>query len=349
MKKIAVLFGGCSGEYSVSLHSAAAVIRHLDGFKYDVLLIGITRQGQWFKYGGSIEKIEEDTWAADESCVPACISPSREVHGVLILHPAGTESVYVDAVFPVMHGKNGEDGTLQGLLELAGIPFTGCGMLSSALCMDKHRAHQIAETAGVLTPKAIILKEQDDLSEALLDMKSFKFPLFVKPACSGSSLGITRAENEDAVSEAVQEAFRHGTKVLIEEAVEGFEVGCAILGNHTLTLGKVDEIELTDNFFDYTEKYTLKSAVIHMPARITGQKARQIKETAVVLYRALECRGFARVDLFLTPEGEIIFNEINTIPGFTAHSRYPSMLKGIGMPFEEILDKIIALALEERT
>lgn len=346
-RKIGFLFGGCSSEYAVSLQSAAAVIRHLDMDRFEPVLIGITRQGHWFRYQGAVEKIVDDTWWSDKSCIPAVISPSREVHGVLEFHGESVKQIFMDVVFPIMHGKNGEDGTIQGLLELSGIPFIGCGTLSSALCMDKELAHMIAEAVGISIPSFVTLRRYEDIQAKVEQAELLGYPLFVKPARAGSSFGITKAADRKQLLNAIEQAFQHDTKVVIEESIDGFEVGCAVLGNDDVLVGAVDEIELQEGFFDYTEKYTLNTSKIHTPARISQEKAREIKETALVLYKALECRGFARVDMFLTSAGDIVFNEINTIPGFTAHSRYPNMLKAVGMSFEEVIDRLIGLVIED--
>lgn len=345
-KKIAVLFGGCSSEYEISLKSAHSVITNLNPHKYDVILIGITRQGAWMRYYGPLEKIINNTWMDDSECVPAVISPDRNIHGLLEFCSDKVITTRIDAVFPVLHGKNGEDGTLQGLLTMAGIPFAGCGTLCSAMCMDKDIAHKIVDMAGVKTPKSIALRSGLTDDELMEKMSGLTFPMFVKPANAGSSLGISKVLQKDELSSAVAAAFLHDSKVVIEEAVDGFEVGCAILGNNPLVIGEVDEIELSDGFFDYSEKYNRKSAKIHMPAaHVDPATAARIKETASVIYRALQCSGFARVDMFLTPEKEIVFNEVNTIPGFTLCSRYPNMLKGIGMTFEQIVDSAVSLAV----
>jgi D-alanine---D-serine ligase len=254
--------------------------------------------------------------------------------------------MHIDLAFPVLHGKNGEDGTLQGLLEMAGIPFVGCGTLASAVCMDKDVAHRLVRAAGIKTPKSAVITKKAAYEELNELTKALAFPLFVKPANAGSSFGITKAGGPEELAAAVAEAFVHDKKVVIEEAVEGFEVGCAVMGNDELTVGEVDEIELSSGFFDYTEKYMLKTARIFMPARISVKTAERIKHTAARVYRALGCRGMARVDMFLTPGNRIVFNEVNTIPGFTSHSRYPNMMSGIGLGFGEVLDKLIALAEE---
>jgi D-alanine---D-serine ligase len=292
-----------------------------------------------------VEKIIGDTWQSDESCTPAVISPSREAHGILRFSGERMEQIYIDAAFPVLHGRNGEDGTVQGLLELSGIPFIGCGTLSSALCMDKDLAHIIAKASGINTPPFLVLRKGEPLDQITNEAQRIGYPLFVKPARAGSSFGITRVCNQTELKAAIEKALAHDVKIVIEKAVEGFEVGCAVLGNENLTVGELDEIQLTKGFFDFHEKYTLETSKIHLPARIDAETTGRIKETAVKLYRLFECRGFARVDVFLTPEGDIIFNEINTIPGFTAHSRYPSMLGKIGIPFEKTIEHLIEMAV----
>jgi D-alanine---D-serine ligase len=341
-KKIAVLFGGCSSEYSVSLQSAYAVLTHINDELYEVIPIGITKQGMWFRYYGELDCLADDTWHENKAyCVPVVISPDRNVHGIIEFNKSGTSTNYIDAAFPVLHGKNGEDGTLQGLIELAGIPLVGCGTLSSALCMDKDRAHKLVKEAGVLVPSAVVLS--GNLSETELADKTneLHLPVFVKPVKAGSSYGITKVYDKNLLFAAVENAFKYDNEVIIEENVEGFEVGCAILGSRELIAGRVDEIELTEGFFDFTEKYTLKSSKIHMPARINNTKEKEIIDTAKIIYKTLGCHGFARVDMFLMPNGNIVFNEVNTIPGFTPHSRYPNMMKGAGMSFEDIISKLI--------
>ncbi|USG67866.1 D-alanine--D-serine ligase VanG [Brevibacillus ruminantium] len=348
MKKItvAILFGGCSSEYEVSLKSATAVLENLDLEKYDVLLLGITKEGQWLQYGGSTDRIKNDTWHQSKECVPAFLSPCRQVQGVVALHNGVMMTTRVDVVFPVLHGKNGEDGTVQGLLALAGIPFVGCHSLSSAICMDKDIAHILAASSGVKTPRSVTVFKNTDPDNVIAAVESLGFPLYVKPAKSGSSLGITKAHNTADLVKGIENAFYHDNKVVIEENIEGFEVGCAVLGNGDVIVGEVDEIELSHGFFNYNEKYSLETSRIHVPARIEKEMAEKIKETAIRLYQVLDCRGFARVDMFVTPTNEIVFNEVNTIPGFTTKSRYPSMLRAAGISYKELLDTLIFLAME---
>lgn len=344
-KVIAVIFGGCSTEYEVSLQSASSVLENLNTEKYHIIPIGITRQGDWYRYNGSFHKIKNNTWSEDAcNLIPVVVSQSRAVCGIIELGQNENKVTKLDLAFPVLHGKNGEDGTVQGLFELAGIPVVGCNTLSSALCMDKDMAHRLVHAAGISVPKSITVgpSMRQELAEL---SKGLTYPLFVKPVRAGSSFGITKVLKEAELEAAVKLAFEHDDKVIIEENIDGFEVGCAVLGKDDLIVGRVDEIELADGFFDYTEKYTLETSKIYMPARIDELCEKRIQEAAVAIYKALGCSGFARVDMFLKPTGEIVFNEVNTIPGFTTHSRYPNMMKGIGISFGEMLDKLIGLYL----
>ena len=342
-KTLAVLFGGHSSEYEVSLQSAAAVLEAIDAGQFEPLPIGITKDGDWYHYLGTYSAIAAGTWADDSALLrPAAFSPSRGAPGFWEEHNGAWTLRRVDLAFPVLHGKNGEDGTVQGLLELAGIPLVGCGTLASALCMDKDRAHKLVSLAGIAVPKSAVLEENTaEARQSVSD--TLAFPVFVKPVRAGSSFGVTRVETRDALGAAVDAAFRYDSTVIVEEAVPGFEVGCAVLGTDTLTVGRADEIELSGGFFDYEEKYTLKTSRIHMPARVDAETERRIQEAAKTIYRALGCSGFARVDLFLTPSGELVFNEVNTIPGLTAHSRYPNMMKGIGLSFSEMIGRLLGL------
>ena len=340
-KRIAVLFGGCSTEYQVSLQSAYAVMSQIDTSLYDLIPIGLERHtGKGFWYRGELYEIPKNNWYRESVCTPVFLSPDRRIHGLLYLENGRQMMLSLDGALPVLHGKNGEDGTVQGVLELSGIRLIGCGTLSSALCMDKLAAHRMAEAGGILCPRSVLTEssEEESLKKAI---SSLSFPVFVKPVRSGSSFGITRVKDKRELLPAVRKAFEHDTRVLIEEAVDGFEVGCAVVGTEKLLTGEVDEIELSGDFFDYTEKYTLKTSRIHVPARIPAALAQEVKETACRIYRIMGCSGFARVDMFLTPDGRIWFNEVNTIPGFTAHSRFPSMLKAAGISFDEVIRMIL--------
>lgn len=379
-RNVLIFFGGCSSEYAVSLSSASGVILNLDRSRYAPATVGITQAGTWYYYTGSVDDILADTWWQDQAhCVPAVLSPNRGDRCLLLLEDVGVRRIPVDIALPVLHGRNGEDGTLQGLLELAGIPLAGCGTLASALCMDKDRAHKLVGLAGVRVPRSLVLEtrtpqtgqdftaprdaqtasvppqealprdaqtapvppQEAQLRQAVDFARKVGCPLFVKPVKAGSSYGITKVNTPEELSGAISLALQYDDNVIIEEAIEGFEVGCAVLGSSDLLVGEIDEIELSGGFFDYTEKYTLKTSSIHVPARIPPEMSAEIKETAKRIYRALGCTGFARVDLFLTPDREIVFNEVNTIPGFTAHSRYPGMMAAAGYSFSRILTMIL--------
>ena len=277
--------------------------------------------------------------------LPAAISPDRGVHTLLVFHPDKVVKLPIDVAFPILHGKNGEDGTVQGLFELAGIPLVGCGTLSSALCMDKDRAHKLVCAAGVSVPASFLLKKNMDAGIALAQAERLRYPLFVKPVRAGSSYGITKVTDRRNLPQAIELAFEYDDEVIVEESITGFEVGCAVMGNGALAVGELDEIELADGFFNFTEKYTLKTSAIHVPARIPKEKTEEIKQTAKTIYQALGCRGFARVDMFLDAQGKVVFNEVNTIPGFTSHSRYPNMMKAAGISFEQVISRVIELAV----
>ena len=345
MQTILVLFGGCSTEYEVSLQSAHGVLQALDRSRFTPLTVGITREGRWLRYGGPLSGLETGDWASRPDCVPCALSLDRGDRRLLWLDGSGRSEGF-DAAFPILHGKNGEDGTVQGLLELVGAPIIGCGALSSALCMDKDRAHKLAALAGVRVPRSRLFRRGAVLPQMARATEELGYPLFVKPVRAGSSFGVSRVNAPDQLPAAVWSAFAHDREILLEEAVPGFEVGCAVLGSDELTVGAVDEIQLTDGFFDYTEKYNLITSRIYCPARISPEKAAEIQETAKTVYRALDCRVFARVDLFLTPWGEIVFNEVNTIPGFTAHSRYPGMMAAAGWDFGDLVSRLIELGVE---
>ncbi len=339
MLKIAVIFGGKSSEYEVSLQSATSVLKHLDPKQYEIYPIGITQQGTWYYYTGDYASIEADTWQQDCRLLKELqLKLDLKTKGFIL--PDDT-LLAIDVAFPVLHGKNGEDGTIQGLLELLQIPYVGCGILASALCMDKDRAHRLVQEAGIRSPQAITLKKSNQNFQ--MDLV---YPVFVKPVKAGSSLGISCVNEQATLNTAIELAFQYDDVVIIEEAIEGFEVGCAVMGYDELTVGRVDEIEIHQSFFDFQEKYHPESAKIHAPARLSAQLEKEIQETACRIYQILGCQGLARVDLFLTPQQTLVFNEVNTLPGFTANSRFPTMMKLAGIPFDVLLNQLIHSALE---
>lgn len=337
--KVGILFGGCSEEHPVSVKSAQEVARNLDPGKYQPFYVGITRKGAWKLCDGPGPDWE------NSGCRPALLSPDRGVGGLLVLEQGRYGTVGLDVVLPVLHGKLGEDGAIQGLLELSGIPYAGCDIQSSALCMDKSLAYGVAGSAGIATPDFWTVTADDVVDPDLLP-----YPVFVKPARSGSSFGVSKVSRPEELPGAVKTARQYDSKVLIEEAVAGSEVGCAILGDDPdLFAGEVDRIALSHGFFKIHQEEDPESGSENstpiVPADIPAESRSLVRETAKAVYRALGCRGLARVDLFLTDDGKAVLNEVNTLPGMTSYSRYPRMMAAAGVPLSEVIDRTIALAL----
>ena len=348
--KLAVIFGGASSEYSVSLHSAGSLISALDLNKYELLLIGITQDGKWYAYDGDIEAIEHDHWCNEQHCTPCVLSPSTLNKGFLLLKDGNYELKEVDCIFPVLHGKNGEDGTIQGLFELSQIPYVGCDVLSSAICMDKEMAHIVLENANIACAPYMCVYEEKEMDYATIfetAKNKLGLPIFIKPCNAGSSYGIHKVESFDEFEAGMKDAFYHDGrgKVILETTIEGFEIGCAVMGNAELFAGSVDEIETTQPFFDFEGKYQMLGSAIHCPARISQEQFDKARAMALASYKALNCKGLSRVDMFVTKD-DIIVNEVNTLPGFTATSRYPSMMKEVGINFSDLLDHLINYALK---
>jgi D-alanine--(R)-lactate ligase len=337
--KVGILFGGCSEEHPISVKSAREVARHLDPAKYDALYVGITRDGAWRLCDGP-----HDGWE-NGGGRPVVLSTNRGDGGLLVLDGDRYAAIGLDVVLPVLHGKLGEDGALQGLLELAGIPYAGCDVQSSALCMDKSLAYLVARSAGIATPRFWTLRPGDQLDPAEL-----AYPVFVKPARSGSSFGVSKVEAPQDLADALEAARRYDAKVLVEEVVAGSEIGCAVLGDGgDLLVGELDRIALTHGFFRIHQEAEPESgsdnATAIVPADISPAARALVQDTAKTVYRALGCTGLARVDLFLTADGRAVLNEVNTFPGLTSYSRYPRMMAAAGLPLGEVIDRLVALAL----
>ncbi|WP_329519237.1 D-alanine--(R)-lactate ligase VanO [Spirillospora sp. NBC_01491] len=337
--KVGVIFGGASEEHPVSIKSAQEVARNLDTEKYEPFWIGITTGGDWKLCDGP------DTDWENRSARPVTLSPDRSVHGLLVLEQEGYETMRLDLVFPMLHGKLGEDGAIQGLLELSGIPYVGCDIQSSAVCMDKSLAYTVAKSAGIATPNFWVVTENEKV-----DPDRLPYPVFVKPARSGSSFGVSKVTREDELPSALSAARQYDSKVLIEEAVAGSEIGCAVLGElFGLITGEVDRVDLSHGFFrihqeDSPETGSDNSAFV-VPADISDESRRLVQETAKTIYRTLGCKGLARVDMFLTADGRVVLNEVNTMPGMTSYSRYPRMMAAAGLPLSDVIDRLVARAL----
>jgi D-alanine--(R)-lactate ligase len=337
--RVAIIFGGCSEEHPISVKSAQEVAKNLDLERYEAFYIGITKSGTWKLCDGP-----DPDWD-NGSCRPVVLSPDRSVHGLLVLEQGHYESVRLDLVFPVLHGKLGEDGAMQGLLELSGIPYVGCDVQSSALCMDKSLAYIVASNAGIAVPNFWTVTADQDV-----DYGRLTYPVFVKPARSGSSFGVSRVSQEQELPNAVETARRYDSKVLIEAAVVGAEVGCAIFGNDTdLIAGEPDRISLSHGFFRIHQENEpetgSENSTFIVPADISTEARELVQETAKTLYRALGCRGLSRVDMFLKEDGTVVLNEVNTLPGMTSYSRYPRMMAAAGLSLADVIDRILSLAL----
>jgi D-alanine--(R)-lactate ligase len=337
--KVGIIFGGCSEEHPISVISAQEVAKNLDTEKYEPLWIGITKSGAWKLCDGP-----DANWE-NGSCRPAVLSPDRSVRGLLIVDQGQYETISLDIVLPVLHGKLGEDGAIQGLLELSGIPYVGCDVQSSALCMDKSLAYIVARSAGIATPNFWIVTANENI-----DTDRLTYPVFVKPARSGSSFGVSKVSRKEELLSAVETARQYDSKVLIEEAVVGSEVGCAILGNDPdLIAGEVDQIALSHGFFRIHQESEPESGSENstpiVPADISAESRSLVQETAKALYRAFGCKGLSRVDMFLKEDGKVVLNEVNTLPGMTSYSRYPRMMAAAGLPLAEVIDRIVSLTL----
>ncbi len=342
--KIGVVFGGQSSEYSVSLHSAGSFLHQIHKENYDITCIAIDQTGHFFLYEGPIEAIEHDEWKQEQFVRP-CAWVHRGVYDV-------DNEIFIplDVIFPILHGKNGEDGALQGMCELLNIHYVGCDILSSAMCMDKEIMHILCDESGIPCADYVCLKKRE--SQPTFEEIEEKIPLpwIVKPCNAGSSYGVHFVENKEQFEEACKDAFFYDGrgKILVEKAIDGFEIGCAVIGNDHIETGSVDEIEIESAFFDFEGKYAMKGAEIHCPARLEPRLFETAQMLAKAAYQTMGCTGLARVDMFVTKDGEIILNELNTIPGFTATSRYPSMMQAAGLSFSDLIDRLIALAMERQ-
>ena len=336
--KLGIVFGGAGEEHPVSVRSARQVAASLDTGRYEPYWIGITKGGAWRLCDGP-----EPGWE-DRGHRPAVLSPDRDTRGLLVLGEDGYEAVALDAVLPVLHGRYGEDGAIQGLLELSGIPYAGCGIQGSAVCMDKSLAYLVARSVGVATPAFRVLTPAEDL-----DAEAFTYPVVVKPARSGSSFGVTKVTRAEELPAAVAAAREYDAKVLVEEAIAGSEVGCAVLGGAGgLVTGEVDRIALSHGIFRIHQEADPENGSENstpiVPADIPPEAHELVKETAKAVYQALGCDGLARVDLFLKADGTAVLNEVNTLPGLTPYSRYPRMMAAAGVPLSEVIDRLVATA-----
>lgn len=348
MINVAILFGGISTEHDISLKSADNVIAALDSKRFCPVLIGIDRNGSWFHYTGDLADVVTGAWE-EHDCAPVVLIPGSAPDargGFLELVDGEFRELEVDVALPVLHGQGGEDGTVQGALEVCGVPYVGCGVLASAVCMDKDASHRLAAAAGVRSPKCEVLyRGATAEDEAAVVEKCGGYPVFVKPARGGSSIGVSKANDADEYRKALDAAFALDEKVAVEENITGVEVGCAVVGDavHGVRMGEVDEIVVHgDGFFRiHLEKDPGANTELRCPSELPTDVLERVRQVGRTVYEALNCSGFARVDLFVTPEGEVVFNEVNSTPGMTYYSRFPQMMRVAGHELGEVLTGLI--------
>jgi len=349
--QLLLVFGAMSSEYSVSCVSAASVLENLNKEKYDVKVLGITQEGNWFLTDATPEQIRDGSWEKLNN-TRAILSPSRDASGLVVLKDFEIFFVKIDVIFPVMHGAFGEDGKIQGLFELSGIPYVGCGVSASAVCMDKAITKTVMNEADIKQARYITFFEKDfnENKESLLQRfeNELKYPYFIKPANTGSSIGISKVNNINEAINAIELALNYDYKIIAEENIIGSEIEVAVLGNSNPIASICGEIAPERDFYDFEAKYNDVNSKLYIPARLDEQTSQKVRDTAIKCYTAAGCTGLSRVDFFVNKDsGDIIFNEINSLPGFTSISMYPKLFEASGIPYSKLLDAIIDLALEQ--
>ena len=348
--RVGILFGGRSGEHDVSLQSAASVIKALDVAKYEILPIGITREGHWRVGSGAVQLLPQVLESGDP------VTPSVDPAGPKLLPltrsvPAPNSRPEVDVVFPILHGTFGEDGTVQGLLELADVPYVGAGVLASAAGMDKDVMKRLFRDAGLpVVPWELILRsdwESHPVAVRKRIEKSLRYPLFVKPVNMGSSVGISKVHARRELAAALNLAAQYDRKILVEKGIDAREIECSVLGNDHPQASVPGEVVPVNEFYDYEAKYIKEGSELVIPARLTARQTKQVREVAIRAFQAIDGAGMGRVDFLLDRKtGKVYLNEINTIPGFTSISMYPKLWEASGIPYPQLLDRLIELALE---
>lgn len=346
-KSVLILFGGQSSEHDISLKSATTILQNIDRTAYEVHPVGITKEGKWLLYTGNDLDLTKNLW--QKYSIPAILSPDTTHKGLIICKPGQEElvTIDIDIVLPVLHGKYGEDGTVQGLCQLAQIPFVGCGVLSSAISMDKAFTKIVVQTKNVPQAQYVIIKEREmrDSDAVLAKIEgAFPYPYFIKPANAGSSVGISKAKNREELLKGLETAFKQDKKVLVEETIIGREVETAVLGNDDIIVSGVGEILAAAEFYDFDAKYINSESKTVVNAALPEETKEQIRAYAKDVFDAVEGKGLSRIDFFVKEDGGIIFNEINTLPGFTSISMYPTLFTETGMTLTELITKLIELA-----
>ena len=349
---VALLFGGMSSEHEVSCVSVGNFVRNIDRSKYEVLTVGITKEGRWLYTEATAEQMADGSWEELPGNMPCVISPDRADHGMILFTPDGrVEKMHLDVVIPVLHGLWGEDGTVQGLLELAGIAYVGCGVLASSVCMDKAVANAMFEANGVPHTKWVAANRweiEKDLEGVCAGVEQkLGWPVFVKPANAGSSVGISKVSSQEELKAAIALALENDRKVVFEAFVDGQEVECAVIGSDPAVATRPGEILAGAEFYTYDDKYKNGVSQTVIPAHLPEAKLDEVKTYAAMAYTALNCEGLARCDFFVEKNtGRVLINEINTFPGFTSISMYPKLMEHEGLPVPALIDRLIELALE---
>lgn len=347
MLELCVVFGGRSPEHDISRKSVTSVLNNLDKNKYNISLIGITKNGEWYLYTGDYSNIEGGEWEQDTSNKKkAIISPDAADKAILIFDDDKVKMIHPDVIFPVLHGEFGEDGTIQGLFELSGIPYVGMGVMASANGIDKTTSKIIFASVGIPQADWVVVNKTDDIKKKMDEIENkLGYPCFVKPVRTGSSVGVGKAHNRAELKDAIKNAAKFDRKILVEENIDGHEVECAVLGNENPKAATVGEIMPTVEFYDFDAKYNDNSTQLQIPADLPEKTIEQIREYAVKAFKALDGSGLSRVDFFVKhSDGSVVLNEINTLPGFTNISMYPKLWGAVGLGYSELLDKLIELA-----
>ena len=351
---ICLLFGGMSAEYEISCLSAGTILRSLSQESYEVYPVGMTKKGHWlYCPSATPETVQDGSWIGLSDNIPATLSADRKMRGLIlfekspVLHP-------IDCVIPALHGDYGEDGAIQGLLELSGIPFVGSGVTASAVCMDKTITKLLVRELGVAQADWLTMRAEDfdaqPSSEIARVEEKFSYPVFVKPASTGSSVGVNKAKNRDGLQYALEEASRYDKKLLIEEFIDGYEIETAVLGNAEPIVSACGQVLSAREFYSYESKYHDAASKTQIPADIPEKTSEEIRNYAKRIYMGLGCAGLSRVDFFVKRDtGKAVFNEINTLPGFTSISMYPKLFEAAGMPIPKLLDELIRLAHQAHT
>ena len=352
-KNVLIVFGGESSEHEISRISAESLLNHIDRECYNVQTAGITRDGRWFLTEASPQEIADGSWELREGNSPIMLSLEKSGGRFLTTGADGIRQIDIDVVFPVLHGKNGEDGRIQGMLRMADLPFAGSDTASSAACMDKGITKALVEQADVANQAkcCIIHRSNCDPDEAAENVEVFfkgEYPLFVKPSSAGSSVGISKVRNRRELIKGINVAFEEDRKIIVEEAIEGRELEVAVLGNEDAIASEIGEIFPAHEFYDYDAKYSDCGSRTAVAGGIDDRIREEIIDTALKIYTVMDCSGLARVDFFLKEDGTVVFNEINTIPGFTKISMYPKLWETCGIPYKKLIGRLIELALEKQ-